>query len=278
MGHPHLHFATLRQCLPVQNHTGREHVMCRTLDHVAVGSGFTRRPGKWNGRPFAWLEDHFLVPRKPHKFGHVVSHTAVYRPNISVRGGRGTGLFVHAVAIPVLTVPRAGSVTANRSHRVLVDRDYDFDVRPAIGAVHCQIPYLGSGIEASTATPPCHLLQARRGKGKILVRLPACLQENPTCERCTPRLVLTPLEPRDRGGIFLVVVPGLPVPKLAVRDFDYALDIHTNTSHSGYLQGNPVDPRGHGGVPGSVNGEPVHRLGRVAHGDERTWDRGARSQ
>src|SRR5690606_29375675 len=185
-------------------------------DHVAVGSGFTRRPGKWNGRPFAWLEDHFLVPRKPHKFGHVVSHTAaVYRSDISICRRRGTGLFINTVAVPIGAAPRACRVTANRSHRVPVDRDYDFDVRPAIGAVHCQIPCLGSGIEASTATPPCHLLKARCGKGKVLVRLPACLQENPTCERCTPRLVLTPLEPRDRGGIFLVVVPGLPVPKLA---------------------------------------------------------------
>src|SRR5690606_10733836 len=160
MRHPHLHFTALRQCLTVQNHAGREHVVSRPAYHVAVGSGFTRRPGKRNGRPFAWLEDHFLVPRKPHKFRHVVSHTAVYRPNISIRRRRGTGLFVHAVAIPVLTVPRAGSVPANRSHRTPIDRDYDFDVGTATGAVHSQIPHLGSRVETSTATPPCHLLQA----------------------------------------------------------------------------------------------------------------------
>src|SRR5690606_10592061 len=117
-----------------------------------------------------------------------------------------------------------------------------------------------------------------RGKGKILVRLSPCLQKHPASKGRAPRLPLAPFEPGNRGGILLDVDPGLAVPQLAVRDFDYALDIHTNTSHSGYLQGNPVDPRGHGGVPGSVNGEPVHRLGRVAHGDERTWDRGARSQ
>src|SRR5690606_1260652 len=156
----HLHLTALRQCLPVQNYASRKHVMCRTLDHVAVGSGFTRRPGKWNGRPFAWLEDHFLVPRKPHKFGHVVSHTAVYRPNISICRRRGTGLFINTVAVPIGAAPRAGRVTANRSHRTPIDRDYDFDVRPAVRTVHSQIPHLGSRIEASTATSPCHLLQA----------------------------------------------------------------------------------------------------------------------
>src|SRR5690606_17199016 len=169
MCHPHLDLTALGQRFAVQNHTGREHVMCRTLDHVAVGSGFTRRPGKWNGRPFAWLEDHFLVPRKPHKFGHVVSHTAVYRSDISIRRRRGTGLFVHAVAIPVLTVPRTGSVAANRGHRVPVDCHHDFYVGAAVRAVHSQIPHLGSRIEPSTATPPSYLLQAIRGKRKDLV-------------------------------------------------------------------------------------------------------------
>src|SRR5690606_28354728 len=108
MGHPHLLLATPRQSLPVQNYASGKHVMCRTLDHVAVGSGFTRRPGKWNGRPFAWLEDHFLVPRKPHKVRHVVSHTAaVYRSDISIRRRRGTGLFINTVAVPIGAAPRA---------------------------------------------------------------------------------------------------------------------------------------------------------------------------
>src|SRR5690606_27741883 len=51
-----------------------------------------------------------------------------------------------------------------------------------------------------------------------------------------------------------------------------------NPSHAGYLNRHPVHPRGHGGVPGSVDGKTVHRFGGVAYGDELTWDRGTRSQ
>src|SRR5690606_13752679 len=99
------------------------------------------------------------------------------RPNISICRRRGTGLFINTVAVPIGAAPRAGRVTANRGHRVPVDRDYDFDVGTAIGTVHSQIAHLGCGIEASTATSPSYLLQARRGEGEILVWPPACLQE-----------------------------------------------------------------------------------------------------
>src|SRR5690606_5393713 len=50
------------------------------------------------------------------------------------------------------------------------------------------------------------------------------------------------------------------------------------TSQARYLNRHPVDPRRHGGIPGSVNGKAVDRLGGVAYGDEHAGDRGARSQ
>src|SRR5690606_24551292 len=93
-----------------------------------------------------------------------------------------------------------------------------------------------------------------------------------------PGLVLTPFESGNRGGILLVVVSGLAVPQLAVRDFDHTFNIHTKTSRTRYLNRHPVNPRVHGGIPGSVDGKAVYRLGGIAYGDEHAGDRGARGQ